>query len=715
MTTTRRLYLSFVLVLLTPAMAVAAPLALQDEQPAAPPTGQEQELSLRATEIVFVEGSLPFVPASSTIAAKLPVPLALTPANVGVVTRALFEEQYGRVLTDALRNISNINVQPGFGVHDYFVIRGFDSLSSGLVLIDGAPEPEVTYYQLYNVEVVEVLKGPGGFLYGSNPLAGVVNLARKQPRHGQAFELGAAYGSFDLFEGTLDGNWGDARFGGRLNGVYRRSDSWRRGKQSEVAGINPSVSWSPSERHRLIGNFEYLDVDNSPDAGIPLLFGTIPDVDPGNNYNTSLDRSEQDVYRLQLDYQGQLSDTVTLRDKFYVRQLDWLSDGTLINGAFPDFVDGLPTGSFSVARSLIELDDSQSLVGNQAEAVLAFDTGSVRHDLLAGFEVTRYTDSYVFDVAALPPVDLVNPVDDVSYVFPIPGQRAIGEPRSTVLAPYLIDQIGLSDHFQVLVGARYDSIEFEDLPSNRSTSNGEWSPMFGAVWAPSTTLSLYGNWTESFAPPAPRALQNLDPERSEQVEFGVKLSMLDGRARATAAVYDMERDNIAIPDDNGFTQQVGNQRSRGFELDVAGELSDGLHGTVSYAYNDAELTTFAEQVFVFTGAGFEPVVFDRSGNSPAFAPRHLLNAWFGKTFDIGLGVALGARYIGAQYIAEDNAFELPDAFVLAAQVSYAWQGIRASVNLENVLDGQVYLRGFGAQSVTPGAPAAATVRLGVDF
>ena len=90
-------------------------------------------------------------------------------------------EQNARVMGDALANVSNVNVQPGFGVTDYFTVRGFDSLSSGLILTDGAPEPEATYWQLYNVELVEVLKGPGGFLYGSNPLAGTVN--RSMPRN----------------------------------------------------------------------------------------------------------------------------------------------------------------------------------------------------------------------------------------------------------------------------------------------------------------------------------------------------------------------------------------------------------------------------------------------------------------------------------------------------------------------------------------------------
>lgn len=712
--------------LLTVLLAIPAPMVAAEPADGTQETGEEQaqELDLTAREFVFVEGSLPLVPTSSTIATKLPVPLRRTPQNVGVVTRGLFDEQYGQVLGDALSNVSSINVQPGFGVTDYFIVRGFDSLSSSLVLTDGAPEPEATFYQLYNVEVVEVLKGPGGFLYGSNPLAGAVNLVRKQALPSRGLGLGVAYGGFDTVEGTFDGNLGrpGGEVYGRLNGLFRRADSWRDNKTSEVFAINPTVTWQLAPEHRVNASFEYLSSDFTPDAGIPLYFGEIADVDPANDYNSPLDRSEQSLVRFQVDYEGRLSDGLTLRNKFYVRDLDWISDGSLIFGAFPDFTWGevapgvfgpVPTGTASVQRTQILLDDHQRLIGNQAEAVLSFATGSVRHELLAGVELTHLSDDYTLDVGLIPPVDLDDPIDPgvPGLVFP----DSAGDPRSFVFAPYVVDQISLSSRFQVLAGARLDTVDFDDALNGRSRSDTELSPMIGAVWLPTDDLSFYGNWSRSFAPPSARARESLAPERSEQFEFGVKLTALDGRARLTASVYELERDNIAIPDDNGFTQQVGNQRSRGFEIDVAGELPGGLHGVVSYAYTDAELTRFSEQVLVFTPGGVVPVVFDRSGNAPAFAPRDLFSAWVGKRFDGGLGVALGARYVGKQYIAEDNAFELPSAFVVNGQVSYAFSSYRVSLNVENLTDRSYFQRGFGSQSVTPAAPIALYARLSANF
>ncbi len=184
---------------------------------------EEQLVQAEATEFIFVEGSLPLIPSSNTIASKLPLSLFLTPNNVGIVSSELMREQNARVMGDALANISNVNVQPGFGVTDYFTVRGFDSLSSGLILTDGAPEPEATYWQLYNVELVEVLKGPGGFLYGSNPLAGTVNLVRKQPVDATRVGGGVGYGSFNDFEGLVDFNYGnpDSDLAFRFNALYR--------------------------------------------------------------------------------------------------------------------------------------------------------------------------------------------------------------------------------------------------------------------------------------------------------------------------------------------------------------------------------------------------------------------------------------------------------------------------------------------------------------
>ena len=153
------------------------------------------------------------------------------------------------------------------------------------------------------------------------------------------------------------------------------------------------------------------------------------------------------------------------------------------------------------------------------------------------------------------------------------------------------------------------------------------------------------------------------PERSRQVEIGARQSWRGGRVRATTSLYQLERENIAIPDDNGFTQQAGDQRARGVELELAAQPRPGLAVVASYAYTDSELTRFAELVQAGPPT-FAVLVLDRSGNRSAFAPEHLARAWVSQRFGGGLRLGAGLRYVGERFTAEDNLVELDDVLLL---------------------------------------------------
>jgi TonB-dependent siderophore receptor len=694
----------------------------------APPLhGQEEEPPAATYEdVLFVEGSLPYVPDSNTIATKLPLPLRQTPASVGVVAGPLLEEQGSVVLGDALRNVSGLNVQTQNGVADYFLVRGFDSVANGLVLTDGAAEPEISFYQLYNVERVEVLKGPGGFLYGANPIAGTINMVRKQPAPGGFVDLGLTAGSFGTAGGTLDWNTaGDGPFGFRLNGLWQESDGFRDGKPSEVKGANPAFSWRTSDRGVLNLNFEFLDTSFSPDAGLPLvtIFGPPPpgspfpvgppvgqevaDVPRTRSYQSPFDRSEQETRRAQADYETEISDRLSLRNKTFYRRLEWLSDGTILNGVIPGF-GFVPD---QVARTLVLLDDTQEFFGNQIEAIYAVKTGSVDHRLLAGVEVGRFDDRFTLDFALLPTIGLENPTETAQGPLQrIPNQSA--DASSQVVAPYVIDRIGLSDRFQVIAGARWDVIDYEDEVSRTSRDFSKVSPILGLVYSPTAAFSLYANAGRAFAPPSSRVVGERKPEESQQIELGTKAELGGGRLQATFAVYELERENVAIPDLTGVIQQTGTQRSRGVELELAAEPVRGLRTLFSYAYTDSELIRFTELVLV----GFDPPTFatvDRSGNTSAFAPEHIANLWISKRFGNGFGVGAGGRYLSEQFIAEDNAFQLDSSFEVNAALFYDLADWRLNLHLKNLTDEEYFTRGFGNTSVIP-APGFA-VYGGIEY
>ncbi len=657
-------------------------------------TGEKQDY------YVIVEENAPESPASSTTATKLPELLQWTPASVGVVPGSLFNLQDAIVLGDALRNVSGINSQTGFGVFDFFTIRGFDSLSSALVLTDGAPEPEVTFYQLYNVDRVEVLKGPGAFLYGGNPLSGTVNLIRKQPLFDDFVRIGTSYGQFGTYHGAIDWNTGCASAAFRLNGLWQASDRYRDDKDQHDVAVNPALTWRINDHSHLRINFEYQYNRYQPDSGIPVEGDRALDVPRTRSYQSPFDTSEQDLYRTRIDYETKIGDSITLRDKFYNTRLDWLSKGTLINGSFAGLV----------FRSLPVLDDSQDFWGNQFEAVIPLQTGSVKHKLLAGFELTQLNDDFTLDVALLPPISAENPAETATEpLFFLPGQSAAGDAHSIVAAPYFADQMILTNQVRLLVGGRFDMLNYDEKIATTSRNENRFSPMVGVVYAPVPNLSLYFNAGQAFAPPSTLVVGDRKPEESTQYEAGFKHDFQKGKLVTTLAVYHIEKENIAIPDVTRVTRQNGDQRSKGVELEVRGNPNPRWNLALAYAFNDSELTKFAE--LVFTGQG--SVSVDRSGNTPAFAPQHILNLWATRTFKNGFGIGGGPRYVSDQFISEDNVFKIDSYLTWDAAVFYDLDRCRFSLNFKNLTDREYETRGFGSTSVLPADPFA--VYAGVDF
>lgn len=643
-------------------------------------------------EEIFVEGSAGTAATSSRVATKVDLPLRLTPASVGVVTEALSREQNNGVLSDALRNVSGVNVQTQSGVHDYFVVRGFDSLSAGLILTDGIAEPEATYYHLYNVERVEVLKGPGSFLYGGNPLAATVNLIRRQPSPETSWSVAVGAGSFATQRVRFDLNLDpDSAVGFRISGQWSESDGFRDDKSSETFAVNPAFRFEVNESSVVHLNIELVSNEYSPDSGLPVSGAMRFDLPRKRSYQSPFDFSDQEITRLRANWETVVGSDVTLRNKAHYTDLDWLSAGTIFAGvaAFP-FVGEL------LFRAFIPLDDEQIFYGDQFEVTWSTD----KHQMLFGIEVIEQTDEFTIDVGFLPAISLFSPLETATRPVPLdPRLREMGNVKTTILASYFQDRALINDHFQIFWGARLDVLDVSDRLRGQSLETEELSPMLGAIYAPSDQQSWYLNFGQSFAAPSTRVSGSLQPEESRQVELGFKGRAAGGRVHTGVSVYHLERDNIAIFDANGFTAQTGSQESRGIEIDVAGTLRNGFRFQMSGAYNEAELTEFNEVFFL--PPTFFPVILDRSGNTPAFAPETLVNVWVAKNFRSGFGIAGGGRSIASQFIAADNVFEIDSAFVADLALFYELERWRLSVNFSNVTDEAYFLRGFGASSVIP--------------
>ncbi len=662
---------------------------------------------------VDVEGEPHALPDTNVTAMKVGIPILRTPASVAVVPATLVEDQGGAVLSDSLRNVSGVGVGTVFGLFDHFVVRGFDSLSGGLVLTDAAAEPEATQYPLYNVERVEVLKGPSAFVYGGSPLGSVVHLVRKQPQDARFGELDVSFGSFGTWDARVDLN--AARSGGwaaiRLNALSRGTDSWRDGRQGRLHAINPALRLTPSPSTRVDVNVEYLRSELAPDSGLPLSpFFTVPAVPRSRSFQSPLDDSRQNLWRLRLDADLRVSSATTLHGKIYYTDLDWDSTATLLSGL-------QPTGAgLAVNRSLAILDDRQRLLGRQFEAASRFSTWGADHRLLTGFENSRLTDRFRQDAALLPAIDLLLPVETAQPpARVIPGFSAAADATAFVTALYLVDRIAFSERLLLLLGARLDAIDYVDDATATERNATRVSPMGGVVVSPNDGLSLYVVASSAFAPPSSQVSGPRDPETSRQFELGAKASIIGGKGLATAAVYDLRRENIAIPDASGLLRQNGDQRSRGFELELRAET--GATSVVAgYAFTDATMERFAERVVSFDPTTFMPVftTIDRSGNAPPFAPRHLFNAWASHRFS-AVELGAGLRLVGRQLVAEDNLVAIDSYALVDVMAAYRLGRARFIVNLHNVTGAEYASRGFGGSSVIPGSPFAAFARVEVGL
>ncbi len=565
--------------------------------------GQNRTRTYNIDSVIVIAEKAQPIPQVSSIATKFFIPLQSIPLSVSIVNNSLINNQNNLVLGDALKNISGVNTQTGNGVHDYFIIRGLNSLENSLILSDGTPEPEVTYYNLYNVERVEVLKGPGAFLYGSNPLSGTVNLVRKQPQFENFINIQGSYGQYNSFRNSIDAGYGDLESGlaARLNLLWENADNFRENTKNNIIAINPSLTLFANSDLIFNLNFEFINSEYKPDSGLPLTynplqqkFTSIANVDRKTSYQTPFDFSDQKIIRMKLYSDYSISENLSLHSKLYFSQLDWQSQGTLINGAYPN-----AAGSMDVYRSMSKLDDLRNLFGMQNELQFRFHTGSIKHNLITGFEWNQLNEEYEYNVVPfLPNIDLYNPLEtakvDELLLFPY----LKGDVKNSVLAPYLVDQITFFETLQLIVGLRYDMIKFENKAENYLADRkyNNLSPMIGVSYSPVKYITLYANSGRAYAPPSSQVIGDQNAERSQQFELGIKQKYLDGRINVDLSYYRLKKDNISIPSTDGITKQLGDQISKGIETEVRIEPLPNWFVFVSYAYTDAELTKFYESV-----------------------------------------------------------------------------------------------------------------------
>ncbi len=327
-------------------------------------------------------------------------------------------------------------------------------------------------------------------------------------------------------------------------------------------------------------------------------------------------------------------------------------------------------------------------------------------------ELRRNTWEYTgFEAADPILLDIFNPNYDVDLPA-IPDEAYFYTTRRDTLGIYLQDQITFADNLKVLVGGRFDTFQRKETELGETTgeeSLSAFSPRVGIVYQPIQPISLYASYTQSFQPDRffGRSATNepFKPTEGTQYEIGIKAD-IDERLSATLAAFQITKTNVVTPDPNDpdLSVQVGEQRSRGIELDIGGEILPGLNIIASYAYIDA-ITSEDNNI---------PV-----GNGLINVPEHAASLWTTcelQSGDLqGLGFGLGLYYVGDRNADLENTSILPSYFRTDAAIYYKRDNWRLALNFRNLFNETYYETSQGRNTIYPGAPATVIGSFSIQF
>lgn len=699
---------------LTPATtAMQPPQQPQVEQPTteAPPA-EPSTPSDQPIELVVTGEQNGYRVRDSSTATKTDTPLRDIPANIQVIPRQVLEAQGAVRLDEALRNVGGVTYSSSFGNRGQdFRIRGFGATQYRNGLREdaggGGSFNNRTTPETADIERIEVLKGPASVLFGQGEPGGIINLVTKKPLSTPYYNIGFTAGSFDFYRPTLDFSGPlneDGSLAYRLNIAYESAGSFRDFTDSRRYFIAPSLAWTISPNTKLTFEASYLQDRRTFDRGLIVLNGADRPVDLplsralfDPRYSTTLfDETRAYVY---LDHK--FSDDLSVRSAFrYTTSFESGREGS-------SSISRLLEDNRTIEIEAYTGDQFFETYTFQNDLVWNFNTGSIAHKLLLGVEVrnsfARYTaqplagrqqaiTGGLLDIFA-PDYNAITYTDGYDFYF---GGERIDQRTFGI---YLQDQITLSDNLKLLIGGRFDSVTSEERFGDfrQDIDDSAFSPRIGVVYQPSKNLALYTNYSRSFVPQGGQTATNtpFEPTRGTQYEIGAKANFLDGRLSATIGAHNITRSNITTTDPNNprFSIQVGEQKAKGIDIDIAGEILPGWNIIASYAFIDATITK--DNTF-------------EVGNRLNNIPKNAASLWTTYTLQsgdlTGLGFGAGAFFVGERTGDLNNSFTLPGYTRVDAAIYYNRNNFRAALNFKNLFGTEYFAGSQNRRAVVPGAP-----------
>lgn len=679
----------------------------------------------RATDLDTVEviGKVDYgyVQKRTSSATKTDTDLNDVPQAITVVTQDLIRDQAMQNLADVVRYVPGASMAQGEGNRDTPVLRGNGSTAD--MFIDGMRDDTQYFRDLYNIERVEILKGPNAMIFGRGGGGGVINRISRQADWGTTRDLVLQFGSWNKRRATADfGQPVGEAAAYRVTGMVEDSGSYRDGYQAERWGINPTFAFDAGENTTVTLGYEHFEDDRVADRGVPsspLAFNgrRLPvETDPSTFFGDP-DRSPTwvDVDAFNALVEHDFGNGLTLRNRTRIADYDKFYQNVFAGGPISWDEEG---NALADIRAYNNATQRENLF-NQTDFV--WSTGQrVRHTLLFGTEFGRQeTDNLrntgYFGAPGSTTTSVLVPFDNPRYSGPMEFRQSATDADNhgvaRIAAVYVQDQIEFSPKWQAILGVRYDRFDV-DFRNNRTDETIEatdnlLSPRAGLVYTPIEPLSIYASYSMTHLPRSGEQLSSLtasnrsfDPEESRNEEVGLKWDVAPGLS-LTAAAYRLERTNVIAPDPVDPTRSIltDGQRIKGFELGLAGNITEAWSVMGAYAWQDGEVLAGSD-----------------AGNRPANLPEQTASLW--NRYDLGQswGVGLGVVYRSDMYAGNGNVVTLKGYTRYDAAVFYDInEHLGLQLNIENLFDKQYFASAHNDNNITPGSPRAAYLSVRLSF
>jgi len=672
---------------------------------------QENNTKVLNAEIeeVIIKGNILY--ADQVNALKTPVPVLDVPQSVSIVTDEDIRKQGFREISDIVRYIPGVNTSQGEGHRDTVVFRGVRSTAD--FYMDGVRDDVQYYRSLYNLEQVEVLRGPNALLFGRGGTGGIINRVTKKAVIGEEFgsvDVGTdTFGSLDLAYDYNVSSTDDSAF--RINIHTDSLANHRDFYDGERVGINPTMRFVMSDDTTLDLSYEYIDHERFIDRGVPTINGAPDDSLIDTVFGTpdiNTTTVEATIFRGTISHvfsdtrKGNLTIHSSSFEKTYQNLYASGYDGTLVT------MDGY--------RDPTERD-KLIISGNLVNEI---NVGSVKHTILLGTELidtennnlrydtfwsTTSDDNEIFDITR--PMDFTVNADGIATSVDFATTlKSKTSSDIKVTSLYMQDQIDLTDNIKLIIGGRHDSFDITVADIKKMTSESrkdtEFSPRVGLVFKPSEEMSLYWSFSQSFLPRSVeqyKALSatsaRLDPDVFESNEIGLKYD-ISPRLNLTLSYFNSEQIRAERDNDTGENSEVRGLTVDGLEVQLKGQLADRLDVMVGFSSLDGETS---------------------SGGEPREIPDHTFSLYAKYQVNDKYGLAFGMTRQGESKIKDNNpGLVLPKFTRVDLGAYYRFpNGLELQVNIENLNDELYFPHSHSTHQASVGEPFNARISIRKDF